>query len=169
LRAELGHVGLLLDLFHFGFAGRQFCGGSLFNLRFWLSLFDLLLHGFLSLLDLHCCRGLILKLHLLVFIFFFGRLIDLFILLWLHINVVLKMAFFFLASWQNKFACSMLSPEHPLAAVNGAICPVHISLSLAFVLEILSFIPIAALPDKLAISMFFVFFVSALILITINL
>lgn len=59
----------------------------------------------------------------------------------------------------------MLAPLFPLALVNSSVSPVHLSVALSLVLDIVALIHIAALPGEDPITMLLVHEVLALILV----
>ena len=68
-----------------------------------------------------------------------------------------------------KFAVTMLDTVLPLTLVDGAIDPIHLTITMAFVPPISTHISIATLPVKLALTMLLVLKVVSGILIAIDL
>lgn len=72
------------------------------------------------------------------------------------------------AVWEAHHSSSVLDALVPLAFVDGAVCPVHLSVAHALVVEVVAVVDVAALPDEGAVAVLFVELVLALELIALG-
>lgn len=72
---------------------------------------------------------------------------------WVSIHIFLKVTFLLCSIWKDHSANSVLNTSDPLALVHTAVRPDHLSVTLALVINIISFINVSTSPGEYAFAM----------------
>ena len=80
-------------------------------------------------------------------------------------NVVFESALLDGAVWESHFPVAMLDTLFPLALIDRAVGPKHFTISLSFVINIVAFVNVTALPVEDAVAVFAVLLILSIILV----